>query len=85
MENEQNEAEMNRLMGEDIVYGQTVQLRHVSGEFICVKKTMAKFESQCLKVRRLCSFVTSTSLSEPCPGENSCAPFGMISDSCRIL
>jgi hypothetical protein len=50
VENEQNESEMKRLMGEDVVYGQVVQLRHVSGEFITVKKTMAKIESQCLKV-----------------------------------
>jgi hypothetical protein len=50
IEDEQNRAEFERLKGEDLLYGQTVQLRHVSGSFVTVKKTMAKFEPACLKV-----------------------------------
>jgi hypothetical protein len=38
------------IQGEDVIYGQIVQLRHISGDQITVQKTMAKFESQCLKV-----------------------------------
>jgi hypothetical protein len=39
-----------RAQGEDVIYGQIIQLRHLSGDVITVQKTMAKFESQCLKV-----------------------------------
>jgi hypothetical protein len=37
------------MQGEDVIYGQVVQLRHVSGDFITVQKTMAKYESSCLR------------------------------------
>ena len=51
LERQQNATEMSRLHGEDVLYGQLVQLLcSSSSEFVTVRKTMAKIESQCLKV-----------------------------------
>ncbi len=51
IERQQNKAEFARLQGEDLLYGQIVQLLcSSSDEYITVRKAMAKIESQCLKV-----------------------------------
>ena len=51
IERQQNKAEFSRLQGEDVLYGQIVQLLCISSdEYVTVRKAMAKIESQCLKV-----------------------------------
>ena len=51
VERQQNKAEFSRLQGEDVLYGQVVQLLCISSdEYVTVRKAMAKIESQCLKV-----------------------------------
>ena len=51
VERSQNQAEVKRLQGDHVHYGQIVQLLCCSSEaFITVRKNVAKIEGQCLKV-----------------------------------